>query len=117
MWGGWGPGRKWGSWGPRDPPAQALDLASLVVQAVVETGERSTYGDIIIAVLPVWEEIIRYLQRDPQAVLQIDPRKWEEIIAANYERHGFDEVILTTRSGDYGRDIIAVRRGFWSVRI
>jgi restriction system protein len=51
-------------------------------------------------------------------VFEIDPRKWEEIIAANYERsRKFDDVILTPRSGDFGRDIIAVKHGFWSVRI
>ena len=50
-------------------------------------------------------------------VFKIDPRKWEEIIAASYEKHGFDEVILTQRSGDFGRDVVAVKRGFWSVRV
>jgi restriction system protein len=29
---------------------------------------------------------------------------------------GFDEVILTPRSGDLGRDIIAIKRGFGSIK-
>ena len=73
---------------------------------------------MILAVLPAWEEIIRQIQLDPKAVYQIDPRRWEEIIAGSYERSGlFDEVTLTPRSGDFGRDVIAVKRGYWSVRI
>lgn len=97
--------------------SQSREKASLLVQAVVETGERTWEGDIIVAVLPAWEEIIRLIDKDRNIVFQIDPRKWEEIIAASYEKHGFDEVILTPRSGDFGRDIVAVKRGFWSVRV
>ncbi len=107
----------------RTTNAAILSLASsqknnsLLVQAVVETGERTWEGDIIIAVLPVWEEIIKFIEKDPDVIFQIDPRKWEEIIAASYEKHGFDEVILTPRSGDFGRDVIATKKGFWSVRV
>jgi hypothetical protein len=39
-----------------------------------------------------------------------------EIIAAAYDKAGFDEVILTPRSGDYGRDVIAIKYGFGSVK-
>jgi restriction system protein len=91
--------------------------ATLLLQAVVDTGDRSADGDLIVAVKPAWEQIIRLIESDPNIVFQIDPRKWEEMIAASYQQHGFDEVVLTPRSGDLGRDIIAVKRGFWSVRI
>jgi restriction system protein len=97
--------------------------AGLLLQAVVEyeralEGDERDRGDIIIAVWPAWNEIIRQIERDPKAVFEIDPRKWEEIIAGNYERSGqFDEVLLTPRSGDFGRDIVAIKNGFWSVRI
>jgi restriction system protein len=48
----------------------------------------------------------------------LTPRKWEEIIAASYDASGlFDEVTLTPRSGDRGRDVIAVKKGFGSVRL
>ena len=55
--------------------------------------------------------------RDPGAVHQIDPRKWEELIAGWYKAAGFDEVTLTPRSADLGRDVIAVKHGVLSVRI
>jgi hypothetical protein len=43
-------------------------------------------------------------------------RKLEEMIAAAYDKAGFDEVILTPRSGDLGRDIIASRKDWGRVR-
>ena len=64
-----------------------------------------------------WFEIIRLLQADPNAAFQIPPRKWEEIIAGAYKKAGFEEVTLTPRSGDHGRDVIAVKRGLGSIRI
>ena len=41
----------------------------------------------------------------------------EELIAGAYTRHGWDEVTITPRSGDGGRDIIAVKRGLCTIRI
>jgi restriction system protein len=90
---------------------------SLLLQAVVEAGERTAEGSIIVAVQPVWDEIVRKIMDDPDFVYAMDPRRWEEMIAASYKRHGFDVVILTPRSGDHGRDIIAVKHGHWSVRV
>jgi hypothetical protein len=67
--------------------------ASLLLQAVIEfepahEGDEHDKGDIIRAVWPAWDEIIRQIQRDPKAMFEIDPRKWEEIIAGNYQRSG-----------------------------
>jgi restriction system protein len=42
---------------------------------------------------------------------------WEEIVACAFDKAGFDEVILTPRSGDHGRDLIALKRGAGSIRI
>jgi restriction system protein len=38
------------------------------------------------------------------------------MVAGAYDKAGY-EVILTPRSGDYGRDVIAIRRGVGSIRI
>ena len=92
-------------------------LPSFVLQAVVERGAAVPDGNLIIAVAPAWSKIIALLERDPDAAFKIDPRKWEEIIAGAYSEAGFDEVILTPHSGDRGRDVIAVKKGYWSVRI
>jgi restriction system protein len=54
--------------------------------------------------------------KDPELMYQLNPRKWEELIAGAYELAGFDEVILTPRSGDKGRDVIAVKKGIGCIR-
>jgi len=89
----------------------------VVVKAILELGDRTKEGVLVTAVAIPWFEIIRMLQRDPQEILSISTRQWEEIIAGAYTRAGFDEVILTPRSGDFGRDVVATRYGVGSIRI
>jgi restriction system protein len=74
-------------------------------------------GRLIEAVTLPWFEIIKTLQADPNAAFKIPPRKWDEIIAGAYKKAGFEEVSLTPRSGDRGRDIIAVKRGLGSIQV
>uniref|UniRef100_UPI00405681A8 restriction endonuclease n=1 Tax=Candidatus Electronema sp. TaxID=2698783 RepID=UPI00405681A8 len=93
------------------------DVPSILLQSFVIPVGKTTEGVIIKAALVPWLEIIKLIAQDPKAIFQIDPRRWEEIIAAAYEQAGFDEVILTPRSGDYGRDVIAVKKGLGEVRI
>jgi restriction system protein len=90
---------------------------SLLLQAVVVPGVKTDEGQLIEAVALPWFEIIAALSRNPSLAYQIKDRKWEEIIAGAYQRAGFDEVTLTPRSGDLGRDVIAVKRGLGTVRI
>jgi restriction system protein len=47
----------------------------------------------------------------------MDWRKFEELVAAAYHQAGYDEVILTPRSNDGGRDVIATKHGVGSIRI
>jgi restriction system protein len=69
------------------------------------------------AVALAWFDVIDMLKRDPNLAYQLSPEKWEEIVAGAYKKAGFDEVTLTPRSGDYGRDVIAVKKAFGIVRI
>jgi restriction system protein len=93
------------------------NTASLLLQAVVVPGAKTDEGLLIEAVALPWFEIIELLSRDPSLAYQIKDRKWEEIIAGAYQRAGFDEVTLTPRSGDFRRDVIAVKRGLGTIRI
>jgi restriction system protein len=93
------------------------ELPELTVKALLTFGGRDTEGQLVEAVAVPWFEIIRIIQRDPRAAFEIDSRKWEEIIAGAYRQDGYDEVVLTPRSGDKGRDVIATRRGVGSIRI
>lgn len=99
------------------PPAIAEQLPGIVLKALLQRGTSTEEGVLIEAVAPPWFSILELMRRDPNSMYQIDFRAWEEIIAGAYTRAGFDEVILTPRSGDKGRDVIATKRGIGSVRI
>jgi restriction system protein len=97
-------------------PHRIKRLPSILLQAVVVPGDKTGEGQLIEAVSLPWFDIIELIKQDPNVVYKIDDRKWEEIIAGAYKRAGFDEVTLTPRSGDFGRDVIAVKRGVGCVR-
>lgn len=89
----------------------------LTLKAVLEFGDRTDDGRLIRCVAIPWFEIVAFLEKDPTAAYAIDPFKWEEIIAGAYIEAGFDEVVLTPRSGDNGRDVVATKKGIGSIRI
>lgn len=91
------------------------DTPEVLLQSVIVPGEKGQDGQLIEAVTFPWFEIIKLIERDPQLIYDIDWRKWEEIIAGAYKQWGFD-VILTPRSNDKGRDIIATRSGIGCIR-
>jgi len=90
---------------------------SLTLLSVVEFGARTDDGQIIQAVTLPWFDIVRALQKDREVAFQLTPQQWEELIAGAYERAGFDQVILTPRSGDRGRDVIAIKHGVGTIRV
>lgn len=92
-------------------------LPAITLPALLEFAGPTPDGRLVEAVAPAWFRILELLKADPSAAYEIEPRQWEEIIAGAYERAGFDEVVLTPRSGDHGRDVIATRKGVGSVRI
>lgn len=99
------------------PPFGRFPDTGILLQAVIIPGDKTTEGCLIEAVAIPWFEIIRLMENDPAVIYNIHWRKWEEIIAGAYERAGFDEVILTPRSNDKGRDVIATKQGVGSIRI
>jgi restriction system protein len=100
-----------------EPITTDEQLPGLLLKAVIVPGADTGEGKLIEAVALPWFAIINVIRRDPTAVHQIGPRKWEEIIAGAYERAGFDEVILTPPSRDKGRDVVATKNGIGSIRI
>jgi len=100
------------------PPPDPQDLLpTLVMQTLIISESKTTEGMLIQAVTIPWKEILTLINDDPNLIYQIDPWKWEEIIAGSYRASGlFDEVVLTPRSGDHGIDVIATRHGFCSIR-
>lgn len=117
--------------GQGNPPSAITDLSltlvatgtvglppvGLLLQTVVELGDKTDDGRIVLAVTLPWFDIVRALEKDPAMAFQLSPRQWEEMVAGSYDRGGADEVILTPRSGDRGRDVIAIFRGIGTVRV
>ena len=89
----------------------------LVQAAIVRLGDETAEGHLIQGVSIAWFEIIRELERNPDFLFQVPWRKLEELIAGAYEREGWPEVVLTPRSRDGGRDVIATKPGIGSIRI
>jgi restriction system protein len=107
------------------PSAEAFGIPSLssdthhdlILQAIIVTsGDKTNEGRLIQGVTIPWFEILRELDRDPQFLLRLTWRKFEEFIAGAYTKAGYSEVILTPPSGDGGRDIIATN-SFGQIRI
>ena len=88
----------------------------LTLQAVVTLGEQTTEGQVIEAVCTAWFALVQAFVRNPQLMFDLDSRKWEEMIAGAYAAEGWEIVTLTPRSGDGGKDVIATRRDFGSIR-
>ena len=97
-------------------PPPEIEIAVLV-QGVVVPYAQVPEGKLVKAVTVPWKLIVRLLRQNPNAVSEIPPQKWEELIAAAFDEAGYDEVILTPRSGDHGRDVIAAKKGVGSIRI
>ncbi len=92
-------------------------IVDLVLQTVIVPGLLTNEGRLIEAVSVPWFRIIELIENNPNAAFEIPPDKWEELIAGAYKAAGFDEVTLTPRSGDYGRDVIAIKKGLGTIRV
>jgi restriction system protein len=94
-------------------------LPEVLLQAeIVLAGQPVSDGTIVtVAALP-WLAIYAEVSRDPKFMFFFaqNPRKFEEFIAGAYDQAGWDVVILTPRSNDGGRDVIASKDGFGSIR-
>lgn len=85
---------------------------------IISLGERTEQGVIVSAAAIPWREMWKAINTDPDLLVHFsrNPRKFEGFIAGAYVEEGWDEVTLTPPSGDGGRDVIAVKSGFGSVR-
>jgi restriction system protein len=99
-------------------PTVVVSLPEVLLGAeLVTKGTKTEEGDIVVAVTPVFRRFLRELDRDPSALYQLDPRQFEELIAGAYDEAGCEHVVLTPRSGDRGRDVIATSKAFGTIRI
>ena len=94
---------------------QPLIILPAVVTSVIGSLPE---GELIRAIGVPWLAILDELNRNPSFLFEFvrHPRNFEEFVAASYDKAGYD-VSLTPRSGDSGRDVIAIKPGHLSVRI
>lgn len=97
--------------------ADGAQKASLVLSSLIVPEKLTSEGVLVRTTAAVWYEIVRQLGNDWSIAFQIPYDKWEEIVAGAFKNEGYDEVTLTPRSGDHGRDLIAVKHGIGSVKI
>jgi len=97
--------------------AEAADKATLVISSVIIPETRVDEGVLIKSTSMLWAEIVERLGADWSLAYQLPPERWEEIVAGAFKKAGYDEVTLTPRSGDHGRDVIAVKTGIGCVKI
>ena len=91
--------------------------APRTINCIVSEQSKIPEGSVIQLLDPAWTMIAKLIIENANELPQLGPRKWEKIIAGAYDKAGYDEVILTPRSGDAGRDIIATKHGLVKIRI
>ena len=91
--------------------------ATLSVFSIIIPERTTTEGILVRSTSQVWNEIVQTLGNDWTVAYQIPPDKWEEIVAGAFNKAKYDEVTLTPRSGDHGRDVIAIKHGIGCVKI
>lgn len=103
------------------PPADkaALSISGLILpdSRLIIPERREAEGALIKSISGLWAEVVKLLGSDWTKAYEISSDKWEEIVAGAFKKEGYDEVILTPRSGDHGRDVIAIKRGIGCVKI
>lgn len=90
---------------------------NFLIQGIVRPYKNTSEGQLVEALAVPWRSIVELLIYDWSIASEIPFEQWERLVAASFDRAGYDEVTLTPRSGDRGRDVIAVKRGVGSVRI
>lgn len=89
------------------PPAQPHNSIFTANQLLVPTAEVSEAAQI--SLVEINEELISYLAANPEKMRDLEPRKFEELIADMWRNQGY-EVTLTPSTRDGGMDVIAVRK-------
>lgn len=98
--------------------ASPSDGELLAAFGFVSLGPKIPDGQLLQAVSTPWRSILAEFARNPSFFQSYTPREFEELIAAAYHDCGeFDSVVLTPRSNDKGRDVIAIKKGRFSVRL
>lgn len=89
---------------------------TISISGLIVPEKKVSEGILLKSYSALWLEVAARLGSDWSIATQFNASQWEEIVAGAFEKDGY-QVILTPRSGDYGRDIIATKDGVGSIRI
>jgi restriction system protein len=92
------------------------ELGQVTAGGILFPSGKVNEGELVRAIAPAFKQIIELLQFDHTVLHSMSPRQFEQLLAAAYERLGFDKVVLTPRSGDHGRDLIVEKHGWGAMR-
>jgi restriction system protein len=95
----------------------AREIVSITVSSLIIPERKTTEGILVRSTSAIWSEIVQKLGSDWKLAFQLTSDQWEELIAGAFHKAGYEEVTKTPRSGDHGRDIIAIKHGFGCVKI
>lgn len=113
-------GASWSSGMPLPLRVQAAlrtQVPSLTVSSVIIPAGKTQSGLLVKSTSAVWDELVKELGADWTVAYKIPSERWEEIVAGAFKKAGYDEVEITPRSRDYGRDVIAIKHGVGCVKI
>ena len=100
-------------------PTTSITLSSLITpeRGLLVPQKKVAEGSLIQSTTAIWVEIARHLSKDWSMATRLSSTQWEEMIAGAFKEAGYDDVVLTPRSADGGRDVIAVKHGIGSIKV
>jgi len=90
---------------------------TISTSALIIPEKRVDEGVLIQSTSVLWAEIVNRLASNWELAYELTADAWEELIAGAFKKAGYDDVTLTPRSSDHGRDVIAIKRGIGCVKI
>lgn len=97
----------------------SADPSVLLKSILLEFEESNEEGMVVKRPRATWFEISKHLRRSPEFrfAFPAEPTAFEEFLAGAYHVDGWNAVTLTPRTGDKGRDVIAVANGLTTIRV
>lgn len=90
------------------------EVSNKIISEILKPEKKQIYSEdsTIIKVLPVNERLLQYLADNPNEWYNLEPRKFEEVMAEIYTKLGYN-VKITSETRDGGKDLIITdNRGF-----
>jgi restriction system protein len=102
---------------PDEANLTGIVLPSITIRSIIIPERKTESGVLVASTSVLWNQIVKELGNDWSLAYKLSANQWEELVAGAFKLDGYDDVTLTPRSGDHGRDVIAIKHGVGSVKI